>query len=127
MARARILAGSGLRPGNSFPRVIPRKKAGCPPGEFRGAGELCLNPARAASQQGGDLLFTLVFKDTVVLFFIHTRVRAHMWGWERRERGSPGRSGRERRENQDPTKSATSLSRHLERLTNFSPVTGAKP
>ena len=48
----------------------------------------------AASQQGGDLLFLLVFKDTKVLFLIHTRVRAHTG-----ERVGGGEEGvREKRE-----------------------------
>lgn len=69
----------------------------------------------AASQQGGDLLFPLVFKDTKVLFLIHTRVHAKM------ERGKKGEGDTEweREENWDPANPATSLSWHLERLTNF--------
>lgn len=40
-------------------------------------------PSEAASQQGGDLLFPLVFKGTTVLVLIHTRARRD--GGERRE------------------------------------------
>ena len=48
----------------------------------------------AASQQGGDLVVLLVFKDTKVLFLLHTRVRAHTG-----EREGGGEEGvREKRE-----------------------------
>ena len=72
----------------------------------------------AASQQGGDLLFLLVFKDTKVLFLIHTRVRAHTG-----EREGGGEEGvREKRE-----RLAQSHSRPQDQLTHASTARASSP